>query len=197
MPHADTSGASVPISSNDPMDNVNLFADSVVKEGRPDPNFGAWLVPRTLKELCAKVVSQTSLNKIIEQWRHRDLSPSSIGSDSENFSEERADEEKMPTELLYDILATRMCSENQHSAFLQLSGFKRIPSRDNRRSASKDMKNSSKIDVKNSLANDIVFNLFLSCHLVGNYPTEAANRHKTTCTLEKFVTRILLKLESL
>ncbi|OCK87154.1 subtilisin-like protein, partial [Cenococcum geophilum 1.58] len=105
--------------TNDPIEKLNQFADSVFKEGRSDPKLRSWLVPPSLDKLRAQVVSLTGLNKIKEQWRYKDFFPSSFEPESDNSSEEQTDEEKMPTELLYDILANRMCPAKEHHAFLQ------------------------------------------------------------------------------
>lgn len=185
IPGTDSSRASIPTNTNDPIEKLNQFADSVFKEGRSDPKLRSWLVPPSLDKLRAQVVSLTGLNKIKEQWRYKDFFPSSFEPESDNSSEEQTDEEKMPTELLYDILANRMCPAKEHHAFLQLSGFKRIPTKDIKRPSKKDIKSSSKNDIESSPKNDIVFNLFLSCCCGSTSQNETEKWHKTTCTLER------------
>ena len=112
-----------------------------------------------------------SVNSIIEQWRYKDFSPSSLESESEKSGEEITEQEKMPTERLYDILASRTCPAKEHRAFLQLSGFKPT-SNEGKRSPPK---------------NDIVFNLFLSCCFSDKSIAGADVWDKTTCILERFV----------
>lgn len=135
------------------------------ENGTIDPHFQQGLVP-SVRELRDEVAAMAGLNEMVERLPTRSPRPAERGeSDPPNRTVTESEDEKSPSESLFDHLALRNCCYEEHGALLQLSEW--------------------------NMRQDPVFHIFLSCCKIVEPDRRSEEYHKTKCTLERYLHLVL------